>query len=229
MSRTRYAVVTGANRGIGKEIARQLIDRGFVVFVTSRDFAKANETVNELGGKAIALELNVLDETSVKSAAEKVSRQTGHLDALVNNAGIMFADSMLDFNIGNISQVMNANFTGPILASKYFLPLLNKSLNGKILNMSSGMGELASLELGGYASYRLSKTALNAFTILLAAELRHSSTKVFSVCPGWVKTDMGGPGATLPIDRGADTAVWLVTENKGVSGRFYRDRKVIDW
>lgn len=91
------------------------------------------------------------------------------------------------------------------------------------------MGELASLELGGFASYRLSKTALNAFTILLGSELKGTSVKVFSVCPGWVKTDMGGSGASLPVEKGADTAVWLATEDKGVSGRFYSGRKEIDW
>lgn len=229
MAKTKLALVTGANRGIGKEIARQLIGKGFVVYVTSRDLSKAQDVAKQLGDSAIAMELNVADETSVKNAADKVSSESGNLDVLVNNAGIMFEDSMLDFNIKNINQVMQTNFMGPILTSKYFLPLLNKSSNGKIINISSEMGELASLELGGYASYRLSKTALNAFTILLGSELKRTSVKVFSVCPGWVKTDMGGSGASLPVEKGADTAVWLATEDKGVSGRFFSGRKEIDW
>jgi len=229
MTKARFALVTGANRGIGNEIARQLIDKGFVVFVTSRDVDKAREAAKSLGDSAIALELDVANETSVKNAAEKVSGHTSYLDVLVNNAGIMFEDRMLDFDIGNINKVMQTNFIGPIVTSKYFLPLLKKSANGKIINISSEMGELASLEYGGYASYRLSKTALNAFTILLGSELKATSVKVFSVCPGWVKTEMGGSGATLPVEKGADTAVWLATENKGVSGRFYSERKEIDW
>lgn len=229
MVKAKFALVTGANRGIGKEIARQLIVEGFVVYVTSRDVDKAMEAAKSLGDSAIALELDVANETSVKSAAEKLSARTGYLDVLVNNAGIMFEDRMLDFDIGKINKVMQTNFIGPILTSKYFLPLLNKSSNGKIINISSEMGELASLELGGFASYRLSKNALNAFTILLGSELKGTSVKVFSVCPGWVKTDMGGSGASLPVEKGADTVVWLAAEDKGVSGRFYSGRKEIDW
>jgi NAD(P)-dependent dehydrogenase (short-subunit alcohol dehydrogenase family) len=107
--------------------------------------------------------------------------------------------------------------------------LLKKSADARIINLSSGMGELDSLRTGGYGAYRLSKTSLNAFTILLAFELERDSIKVFAMCPGWVQTDMGGKGATRPVEKGAETAVWLTTDNQPATGKFYRDKKVIDW
>jgi NAD(P)-dependent dehydrogenase (short-subunit alcohol dehydrogenase family) len=109
------------------------------------------------------------------------------------------------------------------------MPLLKKSADARIINLSSGMGELESLRSGGHGAYRLSKTSLNAFTILLASELQYSKIKVFAMCPGWVKTDMGGKKATRPVEKGAETAVWLATDDQPVTGKFYRDKKVIDW
>lgn len=136
--------------------------------------------------------------------------------------------SMCSFDLSEINDAMNTNFMGPIRMSKFLLPLLKKSDDARIINLSSGMGELSSLRSGGYGAYRLSKTSLNAFTILLASELE-SAVKVFAMCPGWVQTDMGGKGAPRTVAQGAETAVWLATDSKPVTGKFYRDKKVIDW
>ncbi len=196
---------------------------------TARDGAKAHQAAVEIGNGTTGVALDVSDENSVRHAALEVEKEFGRLDALINNAGVIGNRSMLDFDLDQISHVMDTNFMGPIRTAKYFMPLLRKSGEGRIINISSGMGELASLEVGGYGAYRLSKTALNAFTILLAAELKKSSIKVMSMCPGWVKTDMGGAGATRSVQKGAETAVWLATSASVRSGKSYRDMKVVDW
>lgn len=229
MSNEKIALVTGANRGIGKEIARQLADLGWQVIATARDVAKAEKAAMEIGNGAIGMVLDVLDENSVRLAAVEVQRRFDKLDALINNAGVIGNRSMLDFDLGQVTSVMDTNFMGPIRTAKYFMPLLNRSPDARIINLSSGMGELASLEQGGYAGYRLSKTSLNAFTILLASELKSGNVKVMAMCPGWVKTDMGGAGATRSVQKGAETAVWLATAREVQSGKFYRDKKVINW
>jgi len=136
---------------------------------------------------------------------------------------------MSSFELTETADAMKTNFMGPVRTSKYFMPLLKKSADARIINLSSGMGELSSLQSGGYGAYRLSKTSLNAFTILLASELQQEGIKVFALCPGWVQTDMGGKGATRSVEKGAETAVWLATDKQSLNGKFYRDKKVIDW
>jgi NAD(P)-dependent dehydrogenase (short-subunit alcohol dehydrogenase family) len=229
MADKKIALVTGTNRGIGKEVARELAVLGWQVIATARDASKANQAASEIGHGVIGLPLDVTDETSVQSAASFVQEHYAHLDVLINNAGVMGNHSMLDFDLEQVTRVIDANFMGPVRTSKYLLPLLGKSKDGRIINISSGMGELASLEQGGYGAYRLSKTALNAFTILLSAELRNSTVKVISMCPGWVKTDMGGAGASRSVEKGAKTAVWLAASGEAKSGKFYRDKKIIPW
>lgn len=223
----KIILITGANRGIGKEIARQMADLGWQVIVAARNFEAARNTADELGHDAFPVHLDVTDEASVERAAETVTEKFGQLDVLVNNAAIMGNAPMRSFDMSELEQAMSTNFTGPVRAARYFMPLLRKSDDARIINLSSGMGELASLRSGGYAAYRLSKTSLNAFTILLASELQ--SVKVFAMCPGWVQTDMGGKGAPRPVSKGAETAVWLATDRQPVSGNFYRDKKVISW
>ena len=221
-------LITGANRGIGREIARQMADLNWQVIVAARNLQSAQEVSSQLGHDAFAIQLDVTNEESIKIAAEKVSEQFGRLDVLVNNAAIMGNASMRSFDLQEMNHTMDTNFMGPIRTSKYFLPLLKKSDDARIINLSSGMGELASLRSGGYGAYRLSKTSLNAFTILLASELQ-GSVKVFAMCPGWVQTDMGGKGAPRPVSKGAETAVWLAIDQHPVSGNFYRDKNVINW
>ncbi len=229
MNRNKIVLITGTNRGIGKEIARQMNVLGWQVIATARDHAKAQQAAEEIGNGVIGFPLDVTNEDSVNVAANFVHKKFTKLDVLINNAGIIGNRSMVDFDLEQIKAVMDTNFIGPIRTTKHFLLLLKKSEDARIINISSGMGELASLNEGGYAAYRLSKTALNAFTILLAAELDPTSIKVVSMCPGWVKTDMGGAGATRPVEKGAETAVWLATSNDLKAGKSYRDKKVISW
>ncbi len=225
----KVILITGANRGIGKEIARQMAEHDWQVIATSRDHSKATEVANEIGHNAFGLQLDVQDEKSIKTAVAQVEKEFGQLDVLVNNAGIIGNRAMSDFDLDEIGRTMDTNLMGPIRTSKYFMPLLKKSSDTRIINISSQMGELASLRSGGYGAYRLSKASLNAFTIILASELDHAGVKVFSMSPGWVKTDMGGRNAPRSVEKGAETVVWLATEKNVVTGKFYQDKKVIDW
>ncbi len=224
----KIILVTGANRGIGKEICRQMAELDWQVIVASRKLEFAQQVCDQLS-HAFPVQLDVSNPESVKAAAEIITEKFGRLDVLVNNAAIMGNAAMRSFDLKEIEDAMSTNFMGPIRTSKYFMPLLKKSAEGRIINLSSGMGELSSLRSGGYGAYRLSKTSLNAFTILLASELQSNGVRVFAMCPGWVQTDMGGKGAPRPIAKGAETAVWLATDNQATSGKFYRDKKVIDW
>ena len=225
----KVILITGANRGIGKEIAKQMAKKDWQVIVSARDYSKAVQVATEIGTNAWPAQVDVRDEDSISEAASIIDKKFGKLDVLVNNAGVIGNRAILDFDLSQISSVMDANVMGPIRTSKYFMPLLKRSEDARIVNISSGMGEMASLKHGGYGAYRLSKATLNSFSMLLAAELSHTNVKVFSMCPGWVRTDMGGEGATRSVEKGAETAVWLATESRVVSGKFYRDKKVIDW
>ncbi len=225
----QVVLITGTNRGIGLGIGKGIAALGWQVIATARTQAKAEEAARILGHGSLGIALDVTSEDSVREAADQVAKRFDHLDVLINNAGVMGNHAMQEFDLPQVSSVMDSNFMGPIRTSKYFLPMLRKSLDARIINVSSGMGELASLESGGYGAYRLSKTSLNAFTILLAAELRSTSVKVMAMCPGWVKTDMGGVGASRSIEQGAETAIWLSTAEPVKSGKFYRDKKIIAW
>jgi len=224
----KTAVITGANRGIGKEIARQLAQKSFQIILTARDLVKAEQAANEIGGDIIPMQLDVADDQSAKAFGTALAEKVDYVDVLINNAGIIGSKPLLDFDLEEIRAVMETNFFGVLRATKEVMPLLRKSKEGRIINISSGMGELASL-IGGYAGYRLSKVGLNGFTILLANELRSTPIRVNAVCPGWVRTDMGGAGASLSVEEGADTAVWLSTEPSIPTGKFLRNRREIPW
>jgi NAD(P)-dependent dehydrogenase (short-subunit alcohol dehydrogenase family) len=220
----RVALVTGTSRGIGAEIARQLAaDYGFVVFAGARD----PEDVEE-GDGIIPIELDVTDQDQVYAALEVIGSDPGHLDALVNNAGV-YGDpiGVVDYDLDRAHEVLEVNTFGPWRLCQAFVPLLRRSSQPRIVNVSSGAGQLSDMN-GGRAAYRLSKAALNALTRTLASD--EPGIKVNVMCPGWVRTDMGGPGAPRSVDDGADTAVWLATlDEDGPTGGFFRDRKPIPW
>ena len=226
----RIALVTGANRGIGKGIAKGLSDEGFHVIMACRDVSKGETARREIGTvDTVVLQLDLSHPSSIERAASEVEEKHGRLDVLINNAGII-GKGKKAFREGDIEEIrgiMEVNYFGPMKMNASFLPLLLRGDDPRIINVSSGMGELSSLT-GGYAGYRLSKAGINAQTILLANELR-GQVKVFSMCPGWVRTDMGGEGAPRSVEKGADTAIWLSTDKKAESGKFYRDRRVISW
>lgn len=232
----RVAVVTGANRGIGFEICRQLARRGDIrVVLTARDEGKGNAAAEKLRGEGLDVEsrrLDVTSERSVKEFAGWLADAHERCDVLVNNAGILAdprGSRVLDSRVEAWRDTLATNVIGPLLLIQALAPLMQRNGYGRIVNMSSGQGQLADMGTGTPA-YRISKTALNALTRTLAAELAGSGILVNSMCPGWVRTDMGGASAPRSMAQGADTAVWLATLTEGgPSGGFFRDRIPIPW
>jgi len=233
----KVALVTGANRGIGREIARQLCQRGYAVFMGSRDLAKGREACEELcaeGHEAILLQLDVNDPVSIKHACGAFSQKADHLDVLVNNAGVLDETdrhtSITRLNVELLERTFRTNVTGPILVIQDFLPYLEKSPNGaRIINLSSDLGSL-SIMRDGYPAYSISKAGMNAVTRQFAAALAPKNMAVNCVHPGWVQTDMGGPGATRPVSQGAETILWLATEAPLTeTGKFWRDKQEHPW
>jgi NAD(P)-dependent dehydrogenase (short-subunit alcohol dehydrogenase family) len=226
-------VVTGGNRGIGFEICRQLASRGAQVILTARKADAGQEAIKELAAQNLSVQFHPLDTTRAESIValfEFLEQSFGHLDALVNNAGIITKEeaSGLEVKLAAVRATLETNTLAPLHLSQALVPLLKRSKAGRIVNISSGMGQLSDME-GGYAAYRISKTALNAVTAILAAELR-GAVAVNAVCPGWVKTDMGGKNAEREVSQGAAGAVWLALDApQDFTGNFTRDGKVIPW
>jgi len=227
----RVALVSGANRGIGREIARQLAGRGLTVVVGSRDLEKGEAAAAELAGTAVATQLDVTDESSAPSAVDFVAGEFGRLDVLVNNAGIggSHFPRGAEADLDAVKEVLETNLFGAWRLATLALQLMRRDGYGRIVNVSSGMGQFSDMG-GGNPGYRLSKTGMNVMTRILAAELKGENILVNSVCPGWVRTDMGGSGARRSVEVGADTPVWLATlPDGGPSGGFFRDREPIPW
>ena len=231
----KLAVVTGANRGMGLETTRQLAQLGYQVILTSRDRAQGLAALATLENDGLELDyhqLDVCDPASIQALARDIQHNYKKLDVLINNAGILHDAIDSDTSVFNakpetLLQTFRTNTLGPLLLAQALVPLMGKT--GCIVNVSSGMGQLSDMN-GGYPAYRISKTALNAVTRILAAELSDTSIKVNSVCPGWVRTDMGGPQAVKTIAQGVETTLWLATlPSDGPSGGFFRDKQVIPW
>ncbi len=230
----KIAVVTGANRGIGLEICRQLAQQDVHVILTSRDKVKGQAAQQKLAGDGLDVAFHPLDVTdggSITRLAAFVQETYGRLHILVNNAGIFIDDrhSLLTVDIGVIRRTMEVNAFGPLMLCQALVPLLKQSRHGRIVNVSSGIGELG--DLGpSYPAYRLSKIALNLHTRILADELRGTGILVNAMCPGWVRTDMGGRGASRSVAEGADTVVWLaLLPDNGPTGQYFRDRAPTPW
>jgi NAD(P)-dependent dehydrogenase (short-subunit alcohol dehydrogenase family) len=202
--------------------------------VTARDEAAAASAADELGGtggEALAHQLDVTDAASVAALASALERDPGRLDALVNNAGVTdsFHPGAAEIDLDDVREVLETNLWGAWRLTQYVLPLLQESGHGRIVNVSSGMGQLVDMH-GGSPGYRTSKLALNGLTRMLADELAEDGILVNSLCPGWVRTDMGGRSAPRSVEQGADTAVWLATlPDGGPSGGFFRNREPIPW
>jgi NAD(P)-dependent dehydrogenase (short-subunit alcohol dehydrogenase family) len=229
----KIALVTGANKGIGREVARQLAGKGFHVFIGARDRSAGRKAADEIakkGGKATFLEIDVSDNNSVAAAAREFAKASDHLDVLVNNAGIIVDgdDAILEINDELLRKTLETNALGALRVIRAFVPLLAKSKAPRVINVSSGAGQLTGGADGWAPAYCISKTALNGVTSQLAAVLPKFA--VNSVCPGWVRTDMGGQGATRSVEEGADTIVWLAADApQKLTGKFLRDRKEIPW
>jgi NAD(P)-dependent dehydrogenase (short-subunit alcohol dehydrogenase family) len=226
----KLALVTGANRGIGLETARQLAELGFTVLIGARDSAKGEAAARKLGGKVEAVELDVAAPEAAARAAAEVERRFGRIDVLVNNAAIHYDPSAraLRPDWTMIREAFETNVFGAWRVAAAFAPLLGASGHGRLVNVSSEGGSLASMGAGAPA-YSTSKATLNALTRILAAELRGSGVLVNSICPGWVATDMGGPGGR-PVAQGAAGIVWAATlPDDGPTGGFFRDGKRLPW
>lgn len=242
MTDKTVSLVTGANKGIGFEIARRLGALGHCVLVGARDQKRGQNAVDRLKAEGVDAHLIIVDvayQPSVERAAMLIEQDYGRLDVLVNNAGIIHDRSLLPSRtpLDTIREVFEPNFFGLIAMTQAMLPLLRKSPAGRIVNMSSGLGSLGlqadpNGPFGDFKvlGYDCSKTAVNAVTVHFAYELRDTPIKINSACPGWVKTDMGGPEAPGTVEQGADTPVWLATLlSDGPSGGFFQDRKPLPW
>lgn len=229
----KIIVITGANRGIGYQTAKELASKGHTVILTAREESKGQAALEQLqkaGMKHVVFHpLDVTNAESIETLKKFIETTYGKLDVLINNAGIISKTTGIsEASMEEITAVMETNYFGPLRVTKAMIPLLKKSADARVINISSGMGVLEDLD-GSYAAYRLSKAGLNNLTLMLANDLRHHHIKVNSMCPGWVKTDMGGASAPRSVEEGADTAVWLATESHMHTGKFFRDRKEISF
>ena len=228
----RIVLVTGANKGIGFEVARQLARKGFHVFLGARDEEAGRAATEKLRneGEITLVKIDIANAESIARAVEEFSRQADRLDTLVNNAGILLDEDkdILKISAETFEKTVRTNTLGPLLVSQAFVPLLEKSDTPRIVNVSSGGGQLADGADGWAPAYCISKTALNGVTSQLAAALPKFA--VNSVCPGWVRTDMGGANATRSVGEGASGIVWLAADAPQTeTGKFWRDRKAIPW
>ncbi|HKH44136.1 MAG TPA: SDR family oxidoreductase [Thermoanaerobaculia bacterium] len=231
MAEPRIAVVTGANRGIGFEISRQLAARGLRVVLAARDEEKAAQAAAELDGDGIPFCLDVTDPEGPGRLTAFLESRFGRVDVLVNNAGVFLDQSWGGLNVPMevVRETLEINLVGAWALSQAVVPLMRRHGYGRIVNLSSGLGAMSEMS-GGYPAYRVSKLALNGLTRILADELRGTNILVNTLCPGWVQTEMGGPQAPRPVQEGADTAIWLATlPDGGPTGQFFRDRRQIPW
>jgi NAD(P)-dependent dehydrogenase (short-subunit alcohol dehydrogenase family) len=238
MLERRVALVSGANRGIGLEVVRQLGKLGMIAVLGSRDPDKGATAAGRLasaGVEAPVVALDVTDAGSIAAAVADVVERFGRIDVLVNNAGIALdgsrspVSSVLEVSPEIVARTLDANTLGPLRLIQAVVPAMRARGYGRVVNVSSGLGQISGMG-GSWPGYRMSKAALNALTRIVAAEVGSANIKVNAVSPGWVRTDMGGQEAPRSVAQGADTIVWLATlPDDGPSGLFFEDRKPIAW
>ncbi len=222
----KTVLITGAYRGLGYEVARQLSERGWQVILTARRKERGSAAAAKLKNTSF-LELDITSDSSVARAAKKASM----LDVLINNAGVIVEgdDNILTVRPELVARTIETNALGALRVSQAFVPLLLKSSAGRIINVSSGAGQLSDMGIWSPA-YAASKTTLNAITCLLAEALKDKGIAVNSVCPGWARTEMGGPNAPRSVEEGAAGITWLAADApQAKTGLFWRDKKVIPW
>jgi len=221
----QVALVTGANRGIGRAIAANLEDLGATVFAATRSIT------HEVPDAWEHLFVDVTQEGEISDAADEIFRSAGRLDVVVNNAGVgEFGSDIVSESVETVDRTLATNLRGPMVVCKHTVPLLLQSDGGRVVNVSSGMGALGEGQSGGSPAYRVSKTGLNGLTTYLHGEYADEGLIANSVCPGWVRTEMGGAEADRSVERGAETPTWLCRFRPGSpGGRFWRDREPIGW
>jgi NAD(P)-dependent dehydrogenase (short-subunit alcohol dehydrogenase family) len=231
MENGRVALVSGGNRGIGLEVCRQLAERGITVVMGSRDAEQGREAAAGLPDGVVVHQLDVADPESVERLASSVQEEFGRIDVLVNNAAISNDEgqSGVEADLDRVKEALEANLFGAWRLCEVAIPMMRRNGYGRIVNVSTGLASLEDMG-GGSPGYRVSKTALNVLTRILASELRGSGILVNAVNPGWVQTDMGGSGATRTVEEGAEALVWAATlPNNGPNGGFFRDREPVTW
>lgn len=220
------ALISGGNRGIGLEVGRQLVARGLQVVLGARNAAEGKAAAAEIGAESVTLD--VADAGSVAACVTELGRRRIQVDVLVNNAGVYGEGTALTALDEEWSANIEVNLLGPVRLIRAFAPAMVRAGYGRIVNVSSGFGSFSE-GLDGPAAYSVSKAALNALTLNLSKTLP-DGVKVNAVCPGWVRTRMGGEGAERSVEEGAVGAVWLATlPANGPSGGFFRDRERIGW
>ena len=243
MSSKKIALITGANKGIGLETARQLGQQGITVLAGARDEAKARKAAEELRKEKLdahGIVIDVNDEKSIGKAAARIERDYGRLDILVNNAGVMMDDQKKKPSEQSLEvwrKTFETNLFGLVATTQALLPLLRKSAGGRIVNLSSILGSINLHATPGspiydtkLPAYDVSKSAVNAYTVHLAYELKDTTIKVNAAHPGWVKTEMGGEGATMDIPDGAKTSVALATIGAdGPNGAYMHMGETLPW
>ncbi|WP_139738346.1 SDR family NAD(P)-dependent oxidoreductase [Actinomyces wuliandei] len=225
----RTALVTGGNRGIGREVCRALSALGYHVYLGSRDVEVGRRVARAVQseGRVECVRLDVTSGEDVSALSERLGED---LEVLVNSAGIYSALPFQRVSVDDVRQSCEINMLGPFSLISEFLPGMNRRSHGRIINVSSGYGTFSD-RISGPAAYGISKAALNALTVVASQEAE-GSVEVNAVCPGWVRTDMGGHGAPRDVSEGADTIVWLATrpaDRQRINGQLLRDRKVIPW
>ena len=227
------ALVTGANKGIGREVARQLAMKGNTVFLGSRSIEKGNAAKKQIGNteNLHVIQLDVTNEVSIIAAYDTIVSKHGKLDILVNNAGINYDTwhNVSNADLNNVKETLDTNLFGAWKMIQTFLPLMKEKGYGRIVNVSSGAGAINGMS-SGTPGYSISKAALNILTIQLRQSIFHEDILINSVCPGWVRTDMGGSGASRSVTQGAETIIWATELPKGgLNGKFFRDKKEISF
>lgn len=234
MELKRVALVTGANRGIGFEICRQLGRKGLRVLLAARREDKGLQACEELrreGAEVSFVSLDVTSGDSIQRLVEQLEREPGRLDVLVNNAAVARERGVraLDVEVAVLRETLETNLVAPWVLCQALVPLMHRGGYGRIVNVSSGVGSFSKLG-SGHGAYRVSKTGLNALTVILADELKGSNVLINAVTPGWVRTHMGGAQAPRSVEEGAEAAVWLATlPDDGPSGKFFKDREEFPW
>lgn len=236
----KTVLVTGGNRGIGFETAKQLAKKGFKIYLAARDESKGEQAAQSLrdqGHDIIFVKLDVTKTADIRSLHDTLKSNGDSIDILVNNAGVFLeSDGPTDSSSASIFKVdpviilktIETNTIGPLKLIQSLVPTMMEKGEGRVINISSGMGALSEMA-GFWPGYRMSKTALNALTRIVSAEVEGYNIYVNSICPGWVRTDMGGENANRSVEEGVETIVWLATCDNPPRGKFLRDCEVIDW
>ena len=230
----KIALVTGGNKGIGFELIKQLAEKNYQVLMGSRNKNNGETAVSVLhkqGYEVSFVELDVDNTESIQKAVEYVQQTYGRLAVLINNAGVYLDEGikLIEEDPAILEKTMRTNLLGPYHLIRSFLPLMKKNNYGRIVNISSGYGQMDEMDYTGAGSYKLSKLALNGLTRIIASEVS-GNIKVNAVCPGWVRTDMGGPNAPRSAEESSRSILWLAElEEDGPSGGFFRNGQRISW